>query len=178
MKIRLRERGLLLALGLMGAASPAGAETARAALGLVVAAADAWADDARLAWIENDAPVDAQGQADAWGYLYYSPSKHAMRSWSVRGARIVQAKDQAVIAAAPAIDPAWRDSDAIVAAAFAALLDDEPLAAGTRLESLVLVRGVFGKGTCWVAVFDMGSGPRVFLLLDAVTGAVTKRWRG
>ena len=99
------------------AVTAAGAETARDGLALAAAAADAWADDARLVWVENDSSIDAFGQAASWGYLYYSPEKHAMRSWSVDGAEIVEAVDQAVVAEAPAIDSGWKDSAEIAAVA-------------------------------------------------------------
>jgi hypothetical protein len=166
---------MALALAVL-AASPAAGDTARSGLALAAAAADAWADDARAVWIENDAPLDTLGQADAWGYLYYSADKHAMRSWSVRAGEIVAAEDHAVVAAAPAVDPEWKDSDAIATAARAAL--EQPQAGMAQLESLVLVRGVFAAETAWVAVFSAGTGPRLFLLLDARDGNLLKRWRG
>src|SRR5262245_30212813 len=93
----------ITALGIATWATPAAAASARTGLDLAASAADAWVDDARLVWIENDAAVDTLGESPAWGYLYYSSSRHAMRSWSVRDGHIVHAEDQAVIAAAPAL---------------------------------------------------------------------------
>jgi len=174
---RIRVWGALVAVCVGLVSPPTRAETARAGLALAAAAADVWAEDARLVWIENDTGIDAAGQADAWGYLYYSAGRHAMRSWSVRAGKIVHAEDHVVSAEAPAVEPDWLDSDAIVAAAHAAV-GAEAVQAGARLQSLLLVRGVFGAGTAWVAVFDVGPGPRLFLLLDAQDGDLTKRWRG
>jgi hypothetical protein len=128
-------------------------------------------------WIESDTPVDAEGQAEAWGYLYYSPTLHAMRSWSVREGRITHAEDQAVIAAAPTVDPDWLDSSEAAAAARREL-GAELLAAGAALENLVLARGVFAAETAWIAVFALGEGPRYFLLFDAHGGGMIRRWRG
>lgn len=149
--------------------------TARVGMDLAASAADAWADDARLVWVENDAPIDSTGRADSWGYLYYSREKHAMRSWSVRDARIVAAVDHAVSAEAPALGADWKDSAEIAARALGERGD---AAVAARLEGLILVQGVFAPGTAWVAVFDDGPGPRLHLLLDAASGEVLKRWRG
>jgi hypothetical protein len=165
----------LFGLGLR--ASEAQASSARSGLDLAAAAADAWVDDARLVWIENDAAVDTLGDSDAWGYLYYSASRHAMRSWSVRDGHIVHAEDQAVIAAAPALAPDWADSGSIAVAACKEL-GAETQAAGATLESLILSRGVFVEDTVWVAVFATAGAPRWFLLFDAKSGSFLKRWRG
>lgn len=169
-----------MSLGVMLAAGAARAEdaaAARAGLGMAGAAADAWADDARLVWIENDTALDAEGRAAQWGYLYYSREKHAMRSWSVREARIVAAVDHTVSAEAPALDADWQDSNAIAPRAW----DEggrEFCATGGTLVSLVLVRGVFAPEAAWCAVFDRGQGPSLYVLLDAKSGDVKKRWRG
>jgi len=160
---------------LVAAAARSEPVTARAALELAAIAADAWADDARLVWVENDAPVDSTGQAAAWAYLYYSREKHAMRSWSVRDGRIVTALDHTVSAEAPALDAGWRDTGDVALQAVRARGD---AATTATLQSLVLVRGVFAPGSAWVAVFDDGPGPRLHVLLDAMTGDLIKRWRG
>jgi hypothetical protein len=170
-----RALGMAATLGL-GAATLAGAATARDGVALSASAADAWADDARLVWVENDTAVDALGQAEAWGYLYYSPGKHAMRSWSVREQRIVAAVDQAVVAEAPAVEPDWKDSGEIAAAALRAAADE--LGPQAALDDLLLVRGVFAPGTAWVAVFASQGGPRLFLLFDAKSGDLQRKWRG
>lgn len=150
---------------------------ARTGVTLAAAAADAWADDARLVWIENDTPIDTEGRAAQWGYLYYSRAKHAMRSWSVRDAQIVAAVDHTVSAEAPALDADWQDSSAIAPRAW----DEggrEFCAAGGTLVRLVLVCGVFAPEPAWCAVFDRAEGPSLYVLLDAKSGEVKKRWRG
>jgi hypothetical protein len=162
---------------MIAGATPAGAETARDGLALAASAADAWADDARLVWVENDAAIDAFGQASSWGYLYYSPEKHAMRSWSVRGAEIVEAVDQAVVAEAPAIDSGWKDSAEIASVAVQKAVEELGVA-NPLIDSLLRVRGVFAPGSAWVAVFSDGGGPRLFLLFDSRSGDLQRKWRG
>ncbi len=158
-----------------GAARAEGAQTARGWLPVALHAADAWADDARLVWVENDAPVDPSGRAEAWGYLFYSPLQHAMRSYSVRGGALAAAKDQAVSVAAPGLD-AWLDSGAVLDAAFRRAASD--LGPGPRLLNLLLVRGVFAREAAWVAVFVLAEGPRLFVVCDAQSGDVLRAWRG
>jgi hypothetical protein len=138
-------------------------------------AADAWADDARLVWVENDAPVDAQGRAAAWGFLFFSPEHGGMRSYSVREGVLDVADDHAVTAPAPVLD-AWVDSSDIVRRAWQRA--DEECEAGCALETLLVVRGVFARETTWVAVFQPTSGPRLFVVIDAASGKLIRDWRG
>ena len=165
---------LLLAFG---AGSRAGAEAVTARQGLPVAlhAADVWADDARLVWVENDTPVDAGGRAQAWGYLFYSPGLHAMRSYSVRDGQLVRAEDQPVSVAAPELET-WLDSGEVLQrACHQAAAEGEP----EKLpESLLLVRGIFAPRTAWVAVFARAGGTRLFVVCDAGSGEVLRAWRG
>ena len=156
-------------------ASAEGTQTARGWLPVALHAADAWADDARLVWVENDAPVDASGRAEAWGYLFYSALHHAMRSYSVRDGALATAKDQAVSVAAPGLDT-WLDSGAVLGAAFRRAAED--LGPEHRLENLLLVRGVFAREAAWVAVFVRAEGPRLFVVCDAQSGHVLRAWRG
>ncbi len=149
--------------------------TARSGLGLAEQAADAWADDARLVWVENDAPVDDTGRAGAWGYLFWSPAKGSMRSWSVRDGKLDVAEDHSVTAPARGLD-SWVDSDAIVAGARSRALD--AYESGCTLDSLLLVHGVFDKGAAWVAVFSTPDGPSIYVVCDAASGRILRDWRG
>lgn len=160
------------------AAAEAPPATARGALPLALAAADAWADDARLVWVENDTAVDLEGRAATWGYLFYSPEKHSLRSWSVRDGAIVQARDHLVGAEAPGIDADWHDSAEPARRAWEQGGTEFCSAGGGGLQSLILVRGVFAATSAWVAVFEAGTGPRLYVVVDARSGEVLKRWRG
>lgn len=164
---------LLLPSALWSTAQP---QTARAAVALASLAADSWVDDARLVWIENDTPVNARGEARAWGFLYYSASLGAMRSWSVHDGVLQPPEDHSVRAEAPGLEPGWLDSPAVLAAVRRHAGDDTTIL--SRLVSLVLVQGVFDAQPTWVAVFDQGEGPRLHLVMRAGDGELLRRWRG
>ena len=166
---------VFVSLGLAAGRTAADMGTARAGLQLAEQAADAWADDARLVWVENDAPLDAAGRAEAWGFLFWSSSQGAMRSWSVRSGKIDAAEDHAVTARAPALE-VWVDSDAVIQGARSRAR--ESCAAGCALQSLLLVHGVFDAGTAWVAVFTTPDGPNLYVVCDAASGRVLRDWRG
>lgn len=151
-------------------------QTARQGLGIVSMAADVWVDDARLVWIENDSALDAHGQARSWGYLFYSESLGAMRSWSVREGTLQKPHDHSVRAVAPALDLDWIDSVAAMERAWSQVRQET--GADWELLSLLLVRGVFDKQATWVAVFDCGEGPRLHVVLAANDGDLLRRWRG
>ena len=161
-----------------GDAKEGAAHTARDGLALAASAADSWSDDAKLVWVENDTPLDPEGHASSWGYLYYSTTQHAMRSWSVRDGKIVGALDHVVSAAAPALEDGWQDSSAAATLAWKEG-GTEFCAAGGELEHLLLARGIFASGTAWVAVFRPAvAGPHLYLVLDAASGHAVKSWRG
>ncbi len=166
---------VLASLTLLPQVAHAAPVTARAGLALAEQAADAWADDARLVWVENDSPLDAAGRAASWGFLFWSPTRGAMRSWSVRDNVIERAEDHAVTAPAPALE-IWVDSDAVVQGARSRAL--EACESGCALENLLLVHGVFDKGTAWVAVFSTPEGPSIYVVCDAASGRVLRDWRG
>ena len=160
--------------------SPATSEptwpTARNSLAIASKAADVWVDDAHLVWIENDDDLDAQGHSRAWGYLFYSESLGAMRSWSVQQGKLQKPQDHSVRAAAPALDLQWIDSNAAVDLVWHQARKDAEV--DWSLVSLVLVRGVFDAQQTWVAVFDNGEGPRLHVVLRASNGDLLRRWRG
>lgn len=169
--------GFIIVLALAAAVQAEDARTARDGIVLASAAADAWADDARLVWIENDAPLAGDGRAASWGYLYYSPEKHAMRSYSVGSERIEVAQDHSVGAEAPAVESEWMDS---VEAAQYVWEQGGGEFCGTEgsLDKLLLVRGVFVSGTAWIGIYRNGDGPRLYVVVDAQSGDLLRRWRG
>jgi hypothetical protein len=168
---------LVLSAALPVRSDEASSRTARDGLPMAQAAADAWADDARLVWIENDAELDSEGRAAAWGYLYFSPEKRALRSYSVRAGKLTVAQDHVVSTEAPGVDLGWKDSAEAAHAAWKHGGRDFASGNGT-LESLLLVRGVFAQESAWVAIFSAERQPRLYLVLDALKGDVLKRWRG
>lgn len=169
--------GFLVVLALATAAPAQETRTARDALVLATAAADAWADDARLVWIENDAPVSDDGRAASWGYLYYSPEKHAMRSYAVGSERIELAQDHVVSAEAPGVEAEWMDSGEAARRAWEQGGGDFCGEEGA-LDKLLLVRGVFASGTAWIGIYRRGDGPRLYVVVDATSGDLLRRWRG
>ena len=181
MKQRYRHSGLwaVVAAAVL-LATPANSDpsrqTARHSLAIASMAADAWVDDAHLVWVENDSDLDAQGRAQSWGYLFYSESLGAMRSWSVRQGKLEKPHDHSVRAVAPALEPNWIDSAAVMEKAWRQVKEESE--ADWSLVSLVLVRGVFDKRPTWVAVFDRGEGPRLHVVLAANDGDLLRRWRG
>src|SRR5262245_15088272 len=90
----------LLAVALALAATPIGAPVsakdftpfaARQGVDLARAAAVSWSADAVLVYVENDEPIDGQGSASRWGYLFFSPALEKSRAYSVRDGKIVTA---------------------------------------------------------------------------------------
>lgn len=150
--------------------------SARGNLMVAMTAADSWADDARLVWIENDSPLQRDGSAIAWGYLFYSAANGSMRSYSIRDGKIRLAEDHAVTTAAPSVEQAWKDSPEVAPQAWKRA--QEYCAEGCELETMLLVSGVFHSGVTWVAVFSSGQGPRLHVVVDASSGGFLRRWKG
>ena len=165
----------LLLAAVPGTSVAGQAQTAKTWLHVALHAADAWADDAQLVWVENDASMDAEGRAEAWGFLFFSPQLHAMRSYSIRDGALVHAQDQPLTVAAPPIR-AWLDSDVVTPTALRRAADT--WGEGSRLETLLLVRGIFAETDAWVAVFARDEGPRLFVVCDAESGDVLRAWKG
>jgi len=176
----------LLALALGAAVAPARAASpppfaAHAGLDLAAAAARSWTPDAVLIYLENDEDVDAQGSAPRWGYLFFSPTQHKSRAYSVRDGRIVVAEDLGMTFEAPPIAEGWIDSREATAAASSAASHALHGAPG-RLSSMLLMRGAFDDAnpdrTTWTLVYTSPEGPSLFVVVDAVDGKVRRTWRG
>jgi hypothetical protein len=156
--------------------------TAHAGEELARSAAVAWADDARLVWVENDEDVSEAGDAARWGYLFYSPSRDAARSYSIENGEIRQANDLSFAFPAPPLEGPWVDSSQALAAA-----EDEAGAkfrrenAG-RVRSMLLVRGVLRPDApddaTWAVVYESSTVPGLWVVVDASSGKVVRTWRG
>lgn len=169
----------------LATAAPAADRTpvhARAGLDLASAAAGIWAQDASLIYLENDEPLDSHGASLRWGYLFYSPSLHKARGYSVRDGKIVVAEDLAMKFEAPPIPAEWIDS----AAAFTAS-DEGPARSfcqehDGRLDTMLLLRGAIEADqpdrTTWMLVYSAPNLPSLFVVLDAQNGKVLRTWRG
>lgn len=175
----------LLALALAGTAAPAKerpVREARAGLDLASTAANAWAADAYLVYIENDDDLDAQGAAERWGYLFYSPTLDQSRGYSVRGTKIVAAENLVMKMEAPPLDAGWMDSGAVIAAARGTIESSYKKGPPATLATMLLMRGAFSEGdpdrTTWTLVYHAEGLPPLFVVVDAVDGKVRRTWRG
>jgi hypothetical protein len=189
MKDGLTLRAVAGTLWLAGAcvfAGPAEAEergfSARQGLDLAVEAARAWDAESFLVYVENDASVGTAGRADRWGYLFFSPSRHRARSYSIREGEIVLASDLDFKIEAPPIPGGWIDSDAALRAA------DEEAGRSFReehggvLATTLLMRGAFHDEnpdlTTWTVIYTAPDLPSLFVVVNAASGKVIRTWRG
>lgn len=155
---------------------------AHAVLSLAAASARAWADDAQLVYVENDEPVANDGTSARWGLLYWSASKDQSRAYSLREDKVQRAEDLDFAFAPPPLASAWIDSPEVVRRA------DEAGGAKYRTEyaghlrSMVLVRGVLHlddpERTTWTCVYDAPAQPSLWVVLDAESGKVLRKWKG
>ena len=173
-------------LALVLIASPARAAdrsvSVHAVLSLASAAARAWADDARLVYVENDEPVDTDGTSARWGLLYWSGSKEQARAYSLRDGKVQRAEDLDFAFAPPPLAEGWRDShDALRRADDAGGTQYRSEFAG-RLRAMLLVRGVLHlddpQRTTWTCVYDAPAQPSLWVVLDAESGKVLRKWKG
>lgn len=176
--------GTLLALGAQAAtAGDPVRYDARGGTELADAAAIAWAPDAVLVYVENDEALGLDGQAERWGYLYYSASLDAARGYSLEEDEIVVAESLGLTFEAPPLAPGWISSSRALASAEEKvgrkLRETSPDAA---VETMLLMRGAFLAGkpdmTTWLVVYAAPGAPSTFVVVDAHTGDVRRTWRG
>lgn len=155
---------------------------ARAGVDPAQAAARVWADDASLVYLENDEELSETGGAPRWGYLFYSPSLQAARSYSVRDGRIVVAENLDMKFEAPPLASGWIDSDAALAVAEEHAGREFRRKSGGRLGTMLLSRGAFQPGapdlTTWTIVYTAPDAPSLFVVVDAAKRSVCRTWRG
>ncbi len=162
-------------------AAPPPPFAARDGLDLAREAARSWAADAELVYVENDEPLQADGSAARWGYLFRSRTADAARGYSVRDGRIVAAADLGFDFEAPPIACEWIDSAAALAAAERAAAD-YCRQHGGRLASMLLIRGAFNEqhpdGTTWTVVYTSDTAPSLLVVVDAARGGVVRTLKG
>ncbi len=174
--------GTLLLWATIAEAGKSQPTTARHGLELATDAAQTWSDDARLIYVENDEDVLGAGSAERWGYLFYSATRDRSRAYSVKGDKIEVANDLSFKLDAPPVHAEWIDSArALKAAEDAAGADYRKSYAG-HLRSMLLIRGAFHQDdpdkTTWTLVYDSSSAPSLFVVVDAASGKVVRRWKG
>jgi hypothetical protein len=178
--------GMLLLLLLLLLATPLRASDsvpfgARAGLELAEGAAHVWSRDAFLVYVENDEAVDAQGAAERWGYLYYSPSLEKSRVYSIRGGKILVAELLEMKIEAPPLGR-WIDSGIALRVAEENGGGAFRREHGGRLSNMLLMRGPFDERapdqTTWTLVYTSPHTPALFVLVDAAEGKVVRTWRG
>ena len=155
--------------------------TARENLDLVWDAARSWESDAALIYLENDEELSPGGLSGRWGYLFYSVSADIARSYSVRDGKIVSAEFLPFKFEAPPLSDPWIDSNAAIQSADKKTREfREEL--GGRATTLLLIRGGFDEKepdmTTWTIVYSAPGVPSLFVVVDAVTGKVKRKWRG
>ena len=157
-------------------------ERARPAEPVQVEPAQVWAQDAVLTYIENDESVDAAGTAERWGYLFYSASLDQSRSYSVRGGKIVVARNLDMRFEAPPLAPGWIDSHEAVEVADRSIGAAFCKKNGGALSTMLLMRGAFQDEnpdqTTWTVIYTAPHAPALFVMIDATAGKVRRTWRG
>lgn len=175
-----------IALALVAGAGPAAADgappfSARGGESLAREAAAAWAADARLVYLENDEPLAPTGEAERWGYLFYSPSLDAVRAYSVRAGKIRTATNPQFDFEAPPLPGEWIDSAEAFAAAEKKGREFREKNAGS-VRTMFLVRGLLYPEDpdvpTWAVVYDSATTSGLWVVVDARNGKVVKTWRG
>lgn len=145
-------------------------------------AARAWADDARLIFVENDADIDTDGRAPRWGFLFWSRQRDAARAYSLSADEILLATEPGIDLPALPISTTWIDSEEVLARAEEEGGRKYRQERGGTVENMVLVRGIFHEKhperTTWTVVYRSRDFPSLWVVLDAATGDLVRRWEG
>lgn len=151
-------------------------------VGMARESARAWADDARLIYVENDADVDEQGRSSRWGFLFWSRQRDAARAYSMSDGEILLATDPGIDLPALPLTGDWIDSDEILSRAEDEGGRDYRLEHAGNVQSMVLVRGIFHEEhperTTWTVVYSSRDFPSLWVVLDATSGDLVRRWEG
>lgn len=151
---------------------------ARSALPLAEKAARAWAPDATLLYLENDEALAPDGRAERWGFLYHSALLARSRAYSVEAGRIAVAEDCDLRFQSAPISSTWIDSEA----ALAKVRGEETQLVEQTPAHMLLVRGPLDDRepdrTSWLLVFPQPDGTSRFVVFDATSGEVRRRWNG
>src|SRR6056297_2452643 len=149
---------------------------------LATAAARAWSDDARLVYVENDARVGVDGRAARWGFLFWSKTRDEARGYSLRDGDVVEARPLGFDFDVPPLTAGWIDSDEALRHADEAGGAEYRELHAARLRNMVLTRGLLHLDepdrTTWTCVYDADGQPSLWIVVDAASGDVLRRWKG
>ena len=185
MKIQGRLAASLLVLAATaapGTAEETPAAPARKGLEQAFDAARTWSEDAYLIYLENDEPLDASGDAARWGYLFHSPSRGISRGYALENGSIRVASDLGFEFPSPPLPAQWVDS----AVAFEEAEKEcgreyREKTAGT-IASMFLVGGLLHPknpaAATWAILYESPGEPGLWVVVDAESGKVVRRWRG
>ena len=166
----------------LGASGDLGSVQAAAGLSAASQAAEVWAGDAVLVYIENDEPLTQAGLSSRWGYMFYSPFRNQARAYSVQDGEVRGAETMAFRFDPPAVTPGWRDSDEVIRSAENGGGREFRKEFGGSLRSMFLMRGGLHEDkpglTTWTVVYEADEAPPLFLVVDASSGKVKRKWRG
>ncbi len=156
--------------------------SARDGLDLAADAALTWAEDARLIYIENDDSPSTGGSASQWGYLFASSSLEKYQVYAVEGGKIRKASDLGFVFDAPPLPDRWIDSGEAFLAAEEDGGTEFRMKEQGELSTMLLVRGVLHdknpNRATWAFVYTATNAASLFVVVDAESGDVVRKWRG
>jgi hypothetical protein len=175
---------LICALLAPGQVSAQEARLAGARQGLDQAfdAARTWAEDAYLIYLENDEPVGTSGDASRWGYLFHSPARGISRGYSLQDGSIRVASDLGFEFPSPPLPGQWVDSSDAFQEAHKECGREYCEKTGGVVASMFLVGGLLHpknpEAATWAILYESKAEPGLWVVVDAESGKVVRRWRG
>ena len=156
--------------------------TAQQGLALAKDAASTWSADAQLVYLENDELIAADGTAERWGYLFYSPASGDSRGYSLRKGEVLEASDLEFDLNAPPLPSQWMDSSEIIAIARDDAGEKYCAEFAGELSNMFLIRGAFHDEdpdrSTWTLVYTSADEPTLLVVVDAADGSVVRKMKG
>jgi len=154
---------------------------ARQGLDQAFDAAHTWAEDAYLIYLENDEPL-ASGNASRWGYLFHSPARGISRGYSIQDGEIRVASDLGFEFPSPPLPNQWVDSAEAFAEAEKECGHEYCQKTGGSVAAMFLVGGLLHpknpEAATWAIFYESKGEPGLWVVVDAESGKVVRRWRG
>jgi hypothetical protein len=156
--------------------------SARQGVDLAWEAAKVWAADAELVYVENDEPLEADGTASRWGYLFHSSASGQSRGYSLRAGQVLEAADLDFEFSAPPLPADWLDSGAILAEAQQNAGQAYCRDFQGQLSTMFLIRGAFHEKdpdrSTWAVIYTSPTEPNLLVVVDARAGKIVRKWKG